>query len=286
MQYWTGKTTPGQHAEDVISTQSDLGSAMSNVLGLGSSYGGGWFKGRTSSGLSMGSANTGLQPTMDRFSPTLTQEGLSAKDFSKETEVSVREQKRIDDERAKKGVEVEKEQKKESDKRLIDAWKDVVATEEEKTLGLALANSGVGGGSDEILTMSKRLMGGDITGVNLTEMVTDPETGLKVRRGDLLRKKAGLRGAVAIQNKIGAVQAGKPAAQDFLMQIGSGGRVKFAQRIDKADTVTALASKGTGAVQSAGSRSGGGGSSVVIYSFGNAAEVIRGIQAAIAAGAL
>jgi len=187
---------------------------------------------------------------------------------------------------SKRELSEEEKQKKASDKRLIDAWKDIAHTQEEEDLALALSNSGVGGGPEQILTMAKRLMGGDTRGIKLDSMVTDPETGLQVRRGDLLRKKAGYKGAVAIQNEIGAVQAGKPPAPDFLMQIGDGGRVKFAQRIDKADTVTALASKGTGAVQSAGSRSGGGGSSVVINSFGNAAEVIRGIQAAIAAGAL
>jgi len=73
-----------------------------------------------------------------------------------------------------------------------------------------------------------------------------------------------------------------PKANDFLMQVGQGGRVKFAQRIDSADQVTALAHKPGGAVSKAGS----GGSSVVINSFGNSAEVVRGIQAAAAAGVL
>jgi len=50
--------------------------------------------------------------------------------------------------------------------------------------------------------------------------------------------------------------------------------------IDTADDVVATASKGGGPVAHAGR----GGSSVVINSFGNAAEVIRGIQAAVAAG--
>jgi hypothetical protein len=72
-------------------------------------------------------------------------------------------------------------------------------------------------------------------------------------------------------------------ANDFLMQIGAGGRVKFAQRINSADTVTATASKPGGPIQSSG-RKGSGGSTVVINSFGNAAEVVRGIQAAVAAG--
>jgi len=67
------------------------------------------------------------------------------------------------------------------------------------------------------------------------------------------------------------------------MQIGTGGRVKFAQRISASDTVTATASKPGGPIQSSG-RKGSGGSTVVINSFGNAAEVVRGIQAAVAAG--
>lgn len=50
----------------------------------------------------------------------------------------------------------------------------------------------------------------------------------------------------------------KPKAQDFLMQIGEGGRVKFAQRIDTADQVTAVASKGGGAIDQAGRRGGNG----------------------------
>jgi|APSaa5957512622_1039677.scaffolds.fasta_scaffold04640_4 hypothetical protein len=77
-------------------------------------------------------------------------------------------------------------------------------------------------------------------------------------------------------------KSGLPA-HDFLMQVGTGGRLKFAQRIDSADQVTALASKGGGAVSQA-ARGKGSGGGVVINSFGNAAEVVRGIQAAVSAG--
>ena len=56
----------------------------------------------------------------------------------------------------------------------------------------------------------------------------------------------------------------KRAAKDFLMQIGEGGQIKFAQRIDRGDQVTALASKAGGAVQSAG-RGGGGQVNIHMY---------------------
>jgi hypothetical protein len=89
--------------------------------------------------------------------------------------------------------------------------------------------------------------------------------------------------AIGDQDVMRAALRGNRPANDFLMQIGAGGRVKFAQRINSADTVTATASKPGGPIQSSG-RKGSGGSTVVINSFGNAAEVVRGIQAAVAAG--
>lgn len=69
------------------------------------------------------------------------------------------------------------------------------------------------------------------------------------------------------------------AAQDWIGGV-SGGRA-WGQRISSADDVTATAHKAGGPV-----RSTSGGRPLVINSFGNSAEVIRGIQAAVAAGVL
>ena len=91
------------------------------------------------------------------------------------------------------------------------------------------------------------------------------------------RKRGGSRGGPAIRLE-------GTTTEDMLLHIGEGGRVKFAQRIDRADQVTATATKPGGAV--ARSKGGAGAAGVVINSFGNSAEMIRGIQAAVAAGIL
>lgn len=83
------------------------------------------------------------------------------------------------------------------------------------------------------------------------------ETNLGTQLAGIVRPEA----TKGVQGVLGPA----PPAQDFLMHIGEGGRVKFAQRIDAADTVTAVASKPGGAL----SRAGAGGGGVVNNHFYN-----------------
>jgi hypothetical protein len=129
----------------------------------------------------------------------------------------------------------------------------------------ALQMVGVSENATSITSMVKKMGAGDVPSA------LSKHFGKSVKVGDqemLLEEYLRSRGVLT---------AGK--ANDFLMQISDGG-VKFAQRIDRADQVTATAHKPGGAI----SRAGKGGAGVVINSFGNSAEVIRGIQAAVAAG--
>lgn len=90
--------------------------------------------------------------------------------------------------------------------------------------------------------MASRYVGGASMGAYQDKLRTP------VRQGDVMMTRRD-----AVMHALG-IDLGKPAAQDFLYHIGQGGEVKFAQRIDSADQVTALASKPGGAV----SRAGGG----------------------------
>jgi hypothetical protein len=63
---------------------------------------------------------------------------------------------------------------------------------------------------------------------------------------------------------LGASIPSSSKADDFLMHVGGGGQIKFAQRIDSADQVTAVAHKAGGAISR-----GGGGSGVVHNHFYN-----------------
>lgn len=76
-----------------------------------------------------------------------------------------------------------------------------------------------------------------------------------------------------------------PAAKDFIMQIGAGGQVKFAQRIDGGDTVTAA--KPGGAIDTAGRGAGGGGGVTIIqHNYSGTEAIQKGYRALAAAKAL
>lgn len=83
----------------------------------------------------------------------------------------------------------------------------------------------------------------------------------------------------------GLLATGKPKADDFLMQIGAGGQVKFAQRINSADTVTAVASKGGGAVAGA-ARGAGGGTTLIQHNYSDMEAIKKGYRSMMQAKAL
>ncbi len=198
------------------------------------------------------------------------------------------EQKRLDAAAQKKNSAEEQKQKKDQAKAIVEGFRDSLDKQNTIKLAEQLANLGVEG---DAMDMAKGLRKGNVPkGLDLGERVFDPSTQTMRRRGDMLAGggHAGIGGARAIRSKIGTEGFGaEPPANDFIMQVGTGGRIKFAQRINSADEVTAMATKPGGAVRGASSgKRGAGGSNVVINSFGNAAEVIRGIQAAVAAGVI
>ena len=148
--------------------------------------------------------------------------------------------------------------------------------EEQSRVATELANifeqAGGGPGSRKIEAMAKGLVGGggllpkspwSKTQLNKVITPADEVAGTaEVTFRDLLIEK----GILA-----------KPKANDWVG--GEANGKMWAQRIDHADQVTVAAEKATGGVAQARK----GGSTVVINSFGAAAEVIRGIQVAVAA---
>jgi len=156
---------------------------------------------------------------------------------------------------------------------LVSSWKDWQKEMSLQEVSAVLAGAGIEGDTDQ---MAASLLRGQVPkGLDL---------GAKTAGGmSLYDRLSGSNPSSEMARALFSAEQGGPRAEDFLMQIGTGGRVKFAQRISASDTVTATASKPGGPIQSSG-RKGSGGSTVVINSFGNAAEVVRGIQAAVAAG--
>jgi len=75
-----------------------------------------------------------------------------------------------------------------------------------------------------------------------------------------------------------------PAAEDFIMQVGEGGRVKFAQRIDGGDTVTAT--KSGGAIDTATRGGGGGGVTIIQHNYSGTEAIQKGYRALAAAKAI
>lgn len=73
-------------------------------------------------------------------------------------------------------------------------------------------------------------------------------------------------------------------AKDFIMHVGSNGQVKFAQRIDGADTVAVAAKAGGGISQAAGK--GGGGVTIIQHNYSGMEAVQKGYRALMAAKAL
>jgi hypothetical protein len=154
--------------------------------------------------------------------------------------------------------------------------REMEVTKAGNKLANIFSEMGVAKSSDDILKMADQLVGengaapeGAFTKAELDKVVVKGDE----TKGTQDKTLKELLGADDLWNS-------PRKANDFLMQIGQGGRVKFAQRIDTSDQVDVAAHKPGGPM----SRSGKGGSGVVINSFGNSAEVIRGIQAAVAAG--
>lgn len=86
----------------------------------------------------------------------------------------------------------------------------------------------------------------------------------------------------------GILTTSGPTANDFLMHIGGDGQVKFSQRINGADQVTAVATKGGGGVDSAMRRGGGGGGGITIvqHNYSDMEAIKKGYRSMMAARAL
>jgi len=193
------------------------------------------------------------------------------------------------DEREKKSMTEEEKQKQEMTKKVIAGIDKIEKDKEVRELAAKMAQLGMPGTAETLTRQARGMIeqGRLPTGIDYKKGVVDPDTGMKRRLGDILMSthKGSAAFSSAMFKRVGPTPEATPEApaHDFLMQVGEGGRVKFAQRIDTADTVTAVASKPGGAISQA---KGGRGSSVIVNSFGNSAEVVRGIQAAVSAGVL
>jgi len=168
------------------------------------------------------------------------------------------EDQREDDRRLREQTGVIKDTTTEQTKALIRDRKE--ASKEDRMKKVAEALFGTGGlKMEEALKMAEGIVGGGPLDPSLRARLEEevaapgsPEGAPKSTRATRLMELTG-------------EMAGGPVAHDYLLQIGAGGRVKFSQRIDSADQVTATASKAGGAL----SRAGAGGAQVVHNHFYN-----------------
>lgn len=190
------------------------------------------------------------------------------------------------DQRSKKELTEEEKQKKEQTKQFLAGMEKLEGEKEDKQLAALMASVGVPGSPESLLAQAKMFRQTGTVPTNISDLsseVVDPATGQTRRLGDILRGSPSATAAMnsTISKKIGSA----PMAHDFLMQVGSDGRVKFAQRIDGADTV-AVATKAGGAVAAAAGRSGGGGVTIIQHNYSDMEAIKKGYKALMAARAL
>jgi len=122
---------------------------------------------------------------------------------------------------------------------------------------------------------------------NLSENIMPPEL-----KGLLSKEIKGAEGTPSttveksLRGKGVRIPIASPKAEDFLMHIDSDGQVKFAQRIDGADTV-AVATKTGGAVDRASGGGGaGGGTTIVQHNYSSMDSVVKGWRTLMASRAM
>jgi hypothetical protein len=145
-------------------------------------------------------------------------------------------------------------------------------TEEDNRLATALIQAGLAKTAESARMQAYFLRNGVTPAGDYDGTMRDPVTGEDISRRDFLLRSS-------VSPEVAATLA-QPRANDFLMQVG-GGQVKFAQRIDPADVVTATASKVGGALSQ-------GGRNVVVvqHNYADTDSVRRTVAALKAAKAL
>ena len=237
-------------------------------------------------------------------------EGLSTKDvlgpdlYIKTAAEKTREEAALD----KRHLTEDERQREEAVKKTIEGIKALKEEEEVEKLAALLAEVGVSGGPAQLVHQAKEMRAGRVRGLDLKEEISDPDRpNIKRQRGWIMRSR--MRPGMAtpamnavLNDRIGIseppvtvpvpgiseppVTVPVPGAPgDDFLDIYRAGRQISRREFNARDDIMISGQKSDGAVAQAGRHGGNkGGSSVVINSFGNAAEVIRGIQAAVAAG--
>jgi len=200
-------------------------------------------------------------------------------------------EKRDADDRSKRELTAEEKQLKEQTDELVKAIESQNEERQVQELATLLARSGEEGGATALVSKARGLLQGRTGGMNLQRKVKDPNTGEEKSLGDILHGAAGTAAmGTALSRKghsspfMGPLPPPTQPGGDFAA-FYSASKGRFTGRVDfnGRDNVAMEGRRSGGPRDTA--RSGGKGS-IVINSFGNSAEIIRGLQAAAAAGVL
>ena len=195
------------------------------------------------------------------------------------------------DRRSRSEMSEEERQKQAQTKDFLSGLERIQGDHEAKRLAALMQSLGVAGSPSSLVAQARSLRDSGTVPQNIRNLdrrVIDPATGQSRRLGDILAG-SGLAGS-GTGSLVGSSAQGLSSApmHDAIFQVGSDGRLKFAQRIDSADTVTAIASKAGGAIDSASksSRGGGGGVTIVQHNYADMEGIKKGYRALMAARAL
>lgn len=194
------------------------------------------------------------------------------------------EAQRIEEERSKTELDTQKDTTEEQTDKLVKAINNPEERDREALLR-DLTALGLSNAQAQRLT-GPLWQGQAVGGVKeaLSERVFDPMTGTQRQRGHILLGRGG--GSGATNDLINQLLGTEAPAQDFLLHVGAGGRVKFAQRIDGADTV-AVAAKSGGALSTGAKRAGTSGGVVLVqHNYSDMESIKKGWRALRSAKAL